>query len=156
MACFARAARKAVAIEMDTEYCKKLEQRARAIGDWLRAAFSVRCDRYQALRLNDADVFTWWQQWPHLKNEEVLKHLHQQQEAQSIRPDAVAIVLFEVGFPQDMRSYDAVRNFSSWSETVQFDERALSRKRMRRKPWLTSRAHGSYHVVGIRIADVRL
>jgi hypothetical protein len=151
MACFTRIARKSVAIEMDPEYCRKLEQRAALVADG-RAAFSVRCDRYQVVK-EDADVFTWWQQSPHLKNVEVLQHLRGQQDAGWIRRDALAIVLIENGFPDDMRSYHAVRNFSIWSETVAFDETALCRKRLR-KPWLRARAHGSFYVLGIRIRDV--
>ena len=154
MACFARAAREAVAVEMDKDYCRKLELVAKSIGEGGRAAFTVRCDRYQALAL-DADVFTWWQQSPHLKNVEVLQHLHAQQQAQHIRPNAEAIVLFEVGFPDDMQSYQRIKNFTSWSETVHFDEAALCRKRIR-KPWFVKRARGSFRVVGVRLADVRL
>jgi len=154
MSCFARAARSSVAVEMDPTYCAKLEQRARVIGGG-RAAFAVHCDRYQSTAL-DADVFTWWQQSPHLKNVEVLQHLRRQQKAGSIRPDAMAIVLYEVGYPDDMRSFLRVRNISTataWSETVPFDESALCKRRMRQR-WFHTRARGSFHVVGIRLADV--
>ena len=156
MACFARATKSAVAVEMDPAYCKKLEQRAVVIGGGAGPAFSVRCDRYQNVKLDDADVFTWWQQSPHLQNVDVLKHLRKQQLGGSIRSNALAIVLFEHGFPDDMQSFRALRNYTSWSETVRFDERALCSRMLRRKPWFWSRAHGSYRVVGIQIADVRL
>lgn len=154
MACFARAARKAIAVEMAPDYCRKLELVSKSIGSDGKPAFTVQCDRYQALSL-DADVFTWWQQSPHLKNVEVLQHLHAQQQAKIVRPNAVAIVLFELGFPDDMQSYQLIKNFTSWTETVHFDESALCRKRIR-KPWFVKRAHGAFMVVGVRLADVQL
>jgi len=153
MACFARAAKSAVAVEMDADYCRKLEQRALAIGDG-RAAFTVRCDRYQSLAL-DADVFTWWQQSPHLKNLQVLQHLRRQLDARVVRPEAVAIVLFEVGFPDDMRSFYRLRNLSKWEMSVAFDETALCKRKLRQR-WFHARAHGTFRVAEIRIADVPL
>ena len=157
MACFARAARSAVAVEMDTTYCKKLRQRAHAIGDG-RAAFSVACSKFEEAAL-DADVFTWWQQLPALRNAAVLRHLRRQQDARRIRSEAIAIVLFEKGFGEDMQSYEEVQSLASftWSESVPFNESALCRKRYRRHyKWWRGRTSGSFIVAGIRIADVRL
>ena len=156
IACFARAASSAVAIEMDPTYCKRLEDRARVASADGRPMFTVRCGRYQEVAMDDAEVFTWWQQLPDLANVALLRHLRQQQLAQAIRPDAVAIVLFEHGFPDDAHSFQALRNFSSWSEVVPFDERALCKRKLPRKPWFHNRAHGSFRVVGIRVADLRL
>ena len=152
MVCFARVARSAMAIEMDPKYCKRLEQRAKPTM-FAKPTFTIMCDNYQKHSL-DAEVFTWWQQLPELKNEEVLQHLRGQQEAGSIRADAEAILLFELGYPDDMRSYHVLRNLTRWSETVRFDEMALCKTRWN-KPWFHKRSHGSFRVIGVRIADVR-
>lgn len=151
MACFARAARSAVGVEANPIHCERLMQRARASG----GAFTVRCEPYLQSIGVDADVFTWWQQTPHLSNVEVLQHLRRQQQAGAVRPTALAIMLFEVGHADDMHSYLRVRNLSSpqWSETVHFDEAALCKRRIRQRR-LCLRARGSFHVVGIRLADV--
>ena len=153
MVCFARAARSAMAIEMDPVYCKLLEKRAKASGVG-HPTFTIMCDNYQKQAL-DADVFTWWQQLPDLRNEEVLQHLRGQQVAGSIRADAEAILLFEVGFPDDMRSYHVLSNLTRWSKTVKFDEMALCTTKLRRQKWFHQRAHGSFRIIGVRIADVQ-
>ena len=72
MACFAQAARTAVAIELDQTYCKKLVSRSAEQADVPR--FTVLCRSYQA-GVPDADVYTWWQQAPHFSDSEVLKYL---------------------------------------------------------------------------------
>jgi hypothetical protein len=155
MACFARVTLSAVAVEMNPTYCKKLEMRSQSVVSQSGAgAFSVRCTRYQDVAV-DADVFTWWQQYPHLKNEAVLTHLRKQLDAGSIRQSAMAIILFEVGYSDDIRSWQRLRGIAAWNETVEFDETTLCKAQIeKRKHWLCSRAHGTFHVAGIRIADV--
>ena len=154
MACFAQVAKTAVAVEMDEKACKKLEKRSQTLGSRGNRTFSIRCERYQSLEL-DADVFTWWQQEPHLKNAEVLRHLKRQQLGGKIRASAQAILLFENGYGEDMRSFAYWRNSSAWIEEVPFDEQKLCRMHYR-QPWFRKRAKGYYHVMGLRIADVAL
>lgn len=152
MACFAQVTKTATAVEMDEKACKKLEKRSQTLGSRGNRTFSIRCNRYQSLEL-DGDVFTWWQQEPHLKNAEVLRHLRRQQQAGRIRPSAQAILLFENGYHEDMRSFAFWRNSSAWIEEVPFDEQKLCRMHYR-QPWFRKRAKGFYHVMGLRVADV--
>ena len=153
MACFAQVAKSAIAVEMDPPACKNLAERSRLLGEKGNRTFAIECQAYQKLTL-DADVFTWWQQEPVLKNFEVLSHLRRQQVAGGIRQSAMAILLFENGFEEDMRTLRTLRSFASWLEEVPFDEVALCKKRYRRKPWFWKRSRGSYHVMGLRIANV--
>ena len=155
MACFAQVTRSASAVEMDPSACKKLQARSLTLGKKGNRTFFIQCDRYQALSL-DADVFTWWQQEPHLKNGEVLHHLRRQQHKGQIRAQARAILLFERGYDEDMSSFNYWQNFSQWIEEISFDEQRLCRKLYRSKPWFRKRAKGSYYVMGIKLADVPL
>ena len=97
MACFSLVARSAIAVEKDPKYCQKLEERSKALRGKGANGFDVKCSGYQEATL-DADVFTWWQQEPHLKNAEVLSHLRRHQQEGKIRAGAQAILLFENGY----------------------------------------------------------
>ena len=154
MACFSQVARTAAAIEMDPMACKNLVERSRLLGERGRRSFTIKCEAYQKLSL-DADVFTWWQQEPVLRNAEVLSHLRRQQRAGGIRPSAIAILLFENGFEEDMRSLRTLRNISSWEEEVPFDETKLCKQMYRTKQWFRKRASGSYTVLGLPLARVK-
>jgi len=153
MECFARVARKATAVEMDKKYCAVLNTRARSLRESSGATFSVLCDRYQNSSI-DGDVFTWWQQEPHLKNGEVLRHLRREQMAGRIRPNAEAVLLFENGYDEDMRSLDKVRAWALSVTQVPFNEKALCKRRQPTRPWLCRRAKGSFHIAVIAIANI--
>lgn len=117
MACFSQFARSAVAIEMQPEYCEKLRRRS-------QGNFSVVCDMYQR-SIPDADVYTWWQEPPHLENSEVLNSLRRRQLAGQIRRNAEAFVLFDHSWPPDMESWRKLGHLASWERTLDFDEYAL-------------------------------
>lgn len=73
MSCFAVGAHQATAVEISPHYCRRLEARAQRLwASGLNHTFSVVCSDYRAARL-DADIFTWWQQHPHLVNLPVLE-----------------------------------------------------------------------------------
>ena len=110
MACFSQFARSAVAIEMQPDYCTKLRRRSQAAGS---GNFSVLCDMYQK-SIPDADVYTWWQEPPHLENSEVLRYLRRLQLDGKIRRDAEALVLFDHKWPPDMDSWRKLGHLASW------------------------------------------
>ena len=68
MDCFARTASRATALEIEPPYCRKLEQRARILRESRLGAFEVSCRPYQQ-QCPDADIYTWWEQLPHLSNQ---------------------------------------------------------------------------------------
>ena len=153
MACFAHAARSAAAVEMDPKYCKLLDERSRASA--ASGMFRVHCQAYEKVPDLDGDAFTWWQQFPHLKNERVLQNLRKRQLSGQIRPDAMAILLFEDGYRDDMRSYEGLQNLAEWHEVIEFDEAAQCRRIYgAHRRWLINRAKGRFHVIGVRVANV--
>ena len=91
--CFAQFATAATAVEMDEHYCMRLRSRGKPAGPG-RRGFNVSCSRYQS-GTPDADVYTWWQQSPHLSNEEVLAHLCVEQQRGQVRASAWSAILFD-------------------------------------------------------------
>ena len=75
--CFARVAKSAVAIEMDPEYCKKLKARSQELKSGGLRSYSIHCGMYQE-NTPDADIYTWWQQAPHLVDAEMLDEVRAQ------------------------------------------------------------------------------
>ena len=116
MACFAKYAKSASAIEYDETYCKRLEQRASSEIH----TFKVLCQDFYLADL-DADFITWWQQSP-LTNVAVLARLKQLKCSGQIRPVAEAILLFDMKWPRDMRDFLELKQWFSWHEEAQFDE----------------------------------
>ena len=117
--------------------------------------FRVHCQAYEKVPDLDGDAFTWWQQFPHLKNERVLQNLRKRQLSGQIRPDAMAILLFEDGYRDDMRSYEGLQNLAEWHEVIEFDEAAQCRRIYgAHRRWLINRAKGRFHVIGVRVANV--
>lgn len=158
MECFARGARKATAVEMDRDACALLNTRSRSLRDLPGtngSTFSVLCNRYQNSSV-DGDVFTWWQKEPHLKNGEVLRHLRREQMAGRIRSNAEAVLLFENGYEDDMRSLEKVRAWALSVTQVPFNEMALCKLKQPTQPWLCHRAKGSFHIAVITIANISL
>ena len=122
MACFARTAAHAVAIEVDTHYCAKLRDRATNAASE-KQLFSVSCASYSKKGgLPDADYYTWWQQVPALVNHNVLDLLGRRVRAGTVRLNATALVLFDAKHFPDKRSWDTLQKYAKWHRTVKFDE----------------------------------
>ena len=151
--CFAVVARRAAAVEFDTTYCSKLEERAKALQAATNSSFRTHCKKYQNVALDNADVFTWWFGGKGLDSAALL-HLRMRHDAGQLRHNASAIVLFERDSESDMVSFKALESFASWVENVTFDEHRLCLQKYPRKRWLCARSSGSYHLAGFRIADV--
>ena len=134
MACFARVARSAAAVELDKHYCAKLRERSASLG--LEGHFHVKCSDYQKAHL-DGDYVTWWQQGP-LTNELVLAHLQKEQTAHRLRENATAAVLFDLSHENDIQSFESLRwrhrGAIEWLELVPFDERAMCETYQRLRP----------------------
>ena len=151
MACFSRVAASSVAIEMNSRYCTELRRR---ITD---PSFSVVCSAYQE-GLPDADVYTWWQDTPHLANRCIIGHIRQRQLAGRVRMNATAAVVFDTRFGGDMSSWkgaDGLQPLATWSTQVAFDERGLcSTSKTRPRSIPCRRALGAFIVATIPIARV--
>ena len=157
MACFSRTATRAVAVEMSPSYCVKLRHRAVSLQGVPRTpAFEVLCNRYEQAGLPDADVYTWWQQWPHLTNHRLLSHLARRQEQGLIRASAVAVFLVDTGWGYDRRSWRALSGLAAWSETVRFDEQTacLGRAVDKKERSACARAKGEFLIAGVPIRNV--
>lgn len=72
MTCFSRVARSALAVELSRPYCDHLNRRSAEEQRAGRPSWTVLCQDYRSAARLDADVFTWWQQYPHLRNMHVL------------------------------------------------------------------------------------
>ena len=165
MACFAQAASSATAVELEPSYCAQLRARSASLLERTRSNFSVLCSDYRKAKHGelDGDVFTWWQQFPHLRNLEVLQQLRRMSDHGKIRPSAEAIVLFDPTEPTDEASWRLLHErfqWMTWAEEVQFDEReackSSSNEQLRRKRWLCNRARGTFYFGGVPIRNVRL
>ena len=169
LSCFARAAAAAAAVEMDPVYCSTLRSRAEHAGIRVvrhpnttasarsvaghHRLFHVHCKRYQD-QTPDADVYTWWQQRPHLANGEVLAHLRRLQLRGRVRQGAIAILVFDTQYETDMDDWRALYLLAAWSEVVSVDERADCVQKLAGS--LCDRAVGKWIVAGISIERVVL
>ena len=165
MACFAQAAGSATAVELEPPYCAQLRARSASLLQRTRSNFSVLCSDYRRAKHGelDGDVFTWWQQFPHLKNLEVLQQLRRMSDRGNIRPSAEAIVLFDPSEPTDEASWRLLHErfqWMAWAEAVPFDEREACRTsnnaQLRRQRWQCNRAKGTFYFGGVPIRNVRL
>ena len=156
MECFARVSSKAVAVEMSVPYCKRLRRRARALRASGTGDFKVVCQAYQNATPADADIITWWQQAPHLQNEEVLLRLRAMQQQGLLRSSAQAIVIFDEGWPNDMKSFARLRPEATWVERVPFDETALCFRMLNGTQSISEtceRAFGAFMILGIPLSS---
>jgi hypothetical protein len=156
MDCFARVSSKATAVEMSVPYCKRLRRRARALRASGTGDFKVVCQAYQNATPADADIITWWQQAPHLQNEEVLLRLRAMQQQGLLRSSAQAIVIFDEGWPNDMKSFARLRPEATWVERVPFDERALCFGLLNGTQSFSEtceRAFGAFMILGIPLSS---
>ena len=161
MSCFAQVARRAVAVEAEISYCKKLSLRAEALRSVQLAAFAVACGAFPNVKLpagGSWDAVTWWQMHPHLRNSKVLEDLRQLALNRQLKLSqaAEAVVLFDTSWKVDRQSWKALRMQAAWFEHVEFDERQLcshgSTVVKPQSPTLCEkRAKGSFIVAGIRI-----
>ena len=71
MTCFSRVTRSAIAVELSRPYCDHLTKRSTENAG-RGPAWTVLCQDYRSATRLDGDVFTWWQQYPHLRNMQVL------------------------------------------------------------------------------------
>ena len=147
MACFARVAMHATAVEIDEEACHKLHNLSialgREIGGTPEEAFSVICGGYAQLGRRrppwwqfpslwwrgplDADIVTWWQNpSKHPKhsfeNTDVLRRLSAMQRNGTIRSSAVAVFLFDAKHKPDAIDLRRYRPAAEWHIAVPFDE----------------------------------
>eukprot|EP00966_Prymnesium_polylepis_P329463 7385156-Prymnesium_polylepis.1 len=74
ISCFSRFTKSAVAIELEEEYCTALRLRARQLVDGGHRSFRVSCQDYR-VACPDGDVYTWWEQGPHLLSLPAVMHL---------------------------------------------------------------------------------
>ena len=135
MCCMSQVASSAVAVELDAKYCDKLRARADALNSTGAHSFTVVCEDYRKARGLDADVFTWWQEPPHLGNPTVLTMLRGLQNDGQVRPDAEAILVFDEGWAEDMVDYAELQRLGwmMWTERVpNVNEFAECRERLKR------------------------
>ena len=154
ISCFSHFTAGAVAIEFAPEYCSKLRSRAAILGNstgW--PAFQVRCGNYRAKDvLPDADLYTWWQQPPHLTDRKLLNFLRQAQLRGLIRRTAMALIVSDGSWLPDRHGWWRLESMSSWNENVEFNEQTSCLQRYRRK--LCQRAKGTFRLFGVPIANV--
>ena len=124
MMCFAQTARTAVAVEIEREYCDILRRRAENLRRRAQGNFSVVCDDYKRARL-DGDVFTWWEQAPHLTNVDAVTYLRREVRRGRIRTGAQAVVLFDMSWRDDVTSLQRLVEQAAWTQNIPFDEEAL-------------------------------
>ena len=158
MACFARHAKQAVAIEYEPRYCRSLRRRAAEAIKAGALGFNVTCSDYRAGGVLDGDIITWWQQGA-LANVPALKQLLREQLAGRVREAAEAILLFDLKWHVDLRQWRALCHLAAWSTLVPFDEqsRCLSKgAEKRRAHWSETcqRAKGQFIVASIPVRNV--
>jgi hypothetical protein len=154
IACFAHKTLSAVAVEMDSESCVHLADRAGR--DGRPPLFKIQCQPYQALSglQVDADVFTWWQEHPKLVNEEVLALLAHRVAAGEVRSTAEAYILFDHAWEPDIASLNSLRSRARWTGTIAFDERELCRARYHNQRGLCKRAAGNMTITAVPLAPL--
>jgi hypothetical protein len=146
-ACYPRLARSVQALvhtDNDT-FCEELERHA---AERHGANFSAACHRdfHRPEHLPDGDIFVWWQMQKFWSTGAILAFLRARAEANAIRPNAVAMVLFDMTQWRDAAEFQAMKRDTTWWHEVAFDERqhCLSRVSDRHKPLCTTRACGSW------------
>lgn len=165
ISCFSRTALHATAIERDQRYCQLLEKRAAQLPATSR--FEVLCEAFDGApgrastqRIASADVVTWWINGA--ADKPILVALARIAEHSAMQQGVQAVVLFDSKNPYDVLSWESLRGWAAWSETVEFDECELCRARFRQHhrdytgPWATcNRAVGRFHVAGVPLHQLR-
>ena len=95
-----------------------------------------------------------WQDSVHLGDEMLLAHLRQQQLLGRIRLTAQALVLFDQGWRNDVPSWPALRDLTTWKRHIQYDELHLCKDVLRlNKGMCDARARGRFILAKIPIAS---
>lgn len=154
MACFAQVARMAVAIEIEAAYCTKLRARAAKLQSQASGNFEVACGSYEKQpAIANADFVTWWQMWPRLTNDKVLRVLRKLHAADARSTKSQAVVLFDLGWPTDRQSWKRLQSEAVWNQKVPYDEHSLcingSSVVRPHGPKLCARARGAFMIAGI-------
>ena len=120
MSCFVRAASSAIAVDRSAAYCGYLRNRSDALRQASGASFSVLCDDYRTAAGLDTDVFTWWQEPPHLHNFAVLSSLRRLMDKGQVRSSADAILVFDYAFHLYRKDWKRLKqlNWTSWTQSV--------------------------------------
>jgi len=157
MSCFARAATKASAVEVNQKYCDLLEERKRIE----KLAFDIQCSDYTLAQL-DADFITWWQQAP-MTNQGVLENLRCLQQQGGIRIRAQAVLVFDTQWRTDMASFQSLKKLIKWKQEVNYDEFTQCEKfklmqsiKSVESGFTCERSVGRFIVAGINIADMEI
>lgn len=156
MACFAKFASSASAIEYDKKYCEELELRASRE----KIRFGVQCQDFNLADL-DADFITWWQQQP-LTNNVALARLKQLQCSGKVRSTAEAILVFDTKWSRDMDDFLSLKQSFSWYEEVHFNERDVCENFKRKSTaeasketgFSCARSEGKFIAAGIPVANI--
>lgn len=152
MSCFCKYAKKATAVELATHYCGKLRERSDALKQAGGNGFEVLCSDYRKAPNLDADIFTWWQEPPHLRNHAALESLLGFVLAKKVRSTAIAAMVFDPKFHMDAADYKIYRKYAvgegAWADTVPVDEFDLCHKLVR-KHALCGRARGTFYTLGV-------
>lgn len=158
MSCFASVAKSAVAVEMDRKACAALERRAIKMRSSGGSAFSVICSDYRQAKSLDADVFTWWQQDPFLRNFAVLRALRKQLDLGRVRATAKAIFAIDPKYGPDIYDLAALRRANWWKTNltidVPFDDKEACLQAKQVKTLRCDRAQGRFVLVVVPLAEV--
>ena len=157
MTCFAQVTKSATAVELSRPYCEYLRKRSAALLREKGASFSVVCEDYRVAKGLDADVFTWWQEPPHLHNFAMLDNLRHLMERGQVRTSATAILIFDQGFYLDRRDWRRLTqlvNWTSWTQEVKVNETAACRRGPREAQKWCDRTAGIFNVAGVPLANV--
>ena len=157
MSCFAQVTRSATAVELSRPYCERPQKRSEALLQAKGASFAVACEDYRVAKGLDADIFTWWQEPPHLHNFAVLDSLHRLVGSGQVRASAMAILIFDQGFYLDRRDWrrlTQVVNWTSWTQEVKVNETAACRRGPREAQKWCERATGTFNIAGVPLANV--
>ena len=158
MSCMAQLASKATAVELAAPYCVKLRERSSALRQATGHAFEVVCQDYRTAPGLDADVFTWWQETPHLHNPVALMQLRKLQMSGQIRASAEAILVFDKGWGEDMEDLLALQQLGwpTWNATLSHVDElyACMHSNMRRKGHCSRVNNGTYYVAGLPLSRV--
>eukprot|EP00966_Prymnesium_polylepis_P100684 2331868-Prymnesium_polylepis.1 len=144
--CWARTARRATGIEVDAHACRILQRRAAESN----VNASIVCSSFFH-DTPDADVYTWWAQYPGLTTMGALAHLADLHRQRRIRPNAEATVLFDMTEQGDVLEWRTLgRTVAHATWTVRFDEFRACKLRM---GWhrLCLRAKGTFGVLSVKL-----
>ena len=158
MNCFTHYAKHATAIEIAPRYCKSLLQASEDIDkSYPGKGYNVTCSDYRRGGVLDADIITWWEQFP-LTNDEGLKTAYKEQRAGRVRSSAEAILLFDPKWFLDVEGWKRLCPLAGWSAKILFNEHQKCIKdnngRSPKGPATCDRAHGFFIVAGFPITRV--